>query len=333
MDKSLPATRIHLCTLFDVNFLSQGLALIDSVETNSDTEIIWTILALDDAAKTKLQELNRPNIKVLSLPLFPDLDLRSLINVRPWRELCWTSAACLLNFCLDEDLNSHYVGYIDADCFFLSDIAEMLKEIPPRKEFAIHEHNFSPDRMHWLEKSGRFNVGVIIGRPKSEFKYCISRWREQVLDRCDVNAEEGRCGDQTYLNDWPDQYPGVHVFKCVGVGVAPWNLNNYEITSFQNEIYVDNKKLYFFHFHGLQYRTIWNLFAFFIPAAGYELRYTPLSEVYSPYVRAILLNASKLSLKNAEVRFSSDLMWLIRNSLRNRIRIVTRAVVNRNVVH
>jgi hypothetical protein len=330
MNQTLTPVRINLCTLFDENFLAQGLTMIESVENNSNAEVVWTILAMDEATELKLQSLNRSNMTVIQFRHFPDLELKALATIRPWRELCWTSAACLLNFCLNLESDAQYVGYIDADCFFLSNIAEMLVEIPHEKEFAIHEHNYSPDRMQWLEKSGRFNVGVIIGKPKSEFLKCVSRWRIQVLDRCDVNVQEGRCGDQTYLNDWPDKYPSLHVFQSVGVGVAPWNLNNYQFTSSQNEKLVNLTTLYFFHFHGLQYRTLWNYFAVFVPAAGYQLRYVPLSEVYLPYVRAVLLQAYNLSLHNAKLRFNSDLIWLFRNTLRKRIRLVARLRVSRN---
>ena len=46
---------VWACTLFDSNFLVQGLALIESVESNSTCNIYWTVLALDDLSYSTLK--------------------------------------------------------------------------------------------------------------------------------------------------------------------------------------------------------------------------------------------------------------------------------------
>lgn len=319
MDKLTNQPSIHLCTLFDFNFLAQGLALFESVERNTLGRISWTVLALDVETERKLQDINKENLTVISFQSFADEELRSLVGIRPWREICWTSAACLLNFCLRQETEFAFIGYVDADCFFFGNIVEMLEEIPPNKNFAIHEHKFSEDRKGWLQKSGRFNVGVVIGRPSQEYLDCITSWRRRVLERCDVDMQAGRCGDQTYLNDWPSQFTSLHIFSCIGVGVAPWNVNNYEVYELANELFVNDSKVFFFHFHSLQIRKLSKFIYLLVPAAGYELNYVPNKEIYLPYISQLNIAHAIYRAPIRKFSLAKDAKWLLQNGLKGRL--------------
>ena len=321
MDKSNDQASIHLCTLFDSNFLAQGLALIDSVESKASGQVHWTILALDSISSEKLNSLSKPNLSVILFDDFEDTALKALVGARPWREICWTSAACLLRYCLNSNVGYSFVGYVDADCFFVGDIFEMVSEIPDSKNIAIHEHRYSPDRIEWLPKSGRFNVGVVIGRPGTEFNTCIEIWRQQVLQRCDVNISEGRCGDQTYLNDWPQKFRSLYIFENPGVGLAPWNLNNYQLNSINNRLFIGEKSVYFFHFHGLQFRLIRSLAGAYVAASGYQIKILPIKEIYKPYISIILLNSTRLGLRSHQIHLPQDFMWLIKHTLKGQLKI------------
>lgn len=324
MEDSPIERNLHLCTLFDSKYLAQGLALIESVERTTNANIYWTVLALDQKAAVKLVSLSKSNIEVIELLNFPDLELRGLIGQRPWREICWTSASCLLSYCIDQSLPVDFVGYVDADCFFFGDIDNMLTGIPHDKSIAIHEHNFSSDRREWLQKSGRFNVGVVIGRPDVHFSDCIRNWRRQVLSKCTVDFEAGECGDQTYLNEWPSRYPAVHIFSSKGAGVAPWNLNNYRV-SIQNEMLaVDEEELYFFHFHGLQVHYFTRFLVFYVAASGYNLLAPPIKTIYMPYVSSTLRAAIFANLTLRDLNSTRNFSWILRNFLNGRLRIFIR---------
>jgi len=313
---------VHLCTLFDKNFLIQGLALIESVSAQTTSDVSWTVLALDSETYMKLLELRISNLEVLDFNSLADSDLIALVGARPWRELCWTSAACLLAYTLRNDKTSEFVGYVDADCYFFGDIAEMLGEIPVYKSFAIHEHNFSADRKDWERKSGRFNVGVIIGRKSAQFITCIDRWRINVLDRCDVDQASGRCGDQSYLNSWPGEFSELFIFEQPGVGVAPWNLNNFEISQKHSSILVDGLPVYFFHFHGLEVGFLSSWLSLIIPASGYKLTYIPWQEIYSPYIGKLMKFKATEGVTNS--RRISSFSWYFKNGIKNRIYIASR---------
>jgi len=307
---------IRVCTLFDSKFVVQGMALIESVENESSCNVFWTVLALDETSWSFLHSMDKPNIQVIHIDAFEDTELQALKHKRSWNEFCWTSAACLLNYCLSQSQIGQKVAYIDADCYFFDDVDELLKPLAGGSKITIHEHRFSKDRMAWLEKSGRFNVGLIAGVNDSEYRNCVQRWRGQVLDRCDVNPTEGRCGDQTYLNEWPSLYSSLHILDSPGAGLAPWNIKNYRIEIFDGILKVNSKALYFYHFSALEIIFFSSFFSIYIPAAGYLNMDRNERKIYSKYMKH-LMRISKASGHNPRfrIRFKSNLKTLLKGGV------------------
>jgi hypothetical protein len=279
---------IRVCTLFDSSFLLQGLALIESVNNHSSCHVWWTVLALDKFTVETLKLLNVKDLEVIFIDDFEDHQLLSLRSTRPWNEFCWTSAACLLNFCLSASKLGQRVVYIDADCYFFGDLGKLLAPLSAGYEIAIHEHRFSIDRLMWLNKSGRFNVGLIAGNNNGDFIVCIARWRDQVLERCDVNHLEGRCGDQTYLNEWPNLYSSLYILEGSGVGLAPWNIKNYKISTKSHTIEVNSEPLYFYHFSALRFIYFSKFLTLFIPADGYLKMERKELVIYRYYLKHLM---------------------------------------------
>lgn len=279
---------IRVCTLFDSNFSLQGIAMIESVENCSSELIEWTILALDESVYRFLIDLNRQNFQVLRFNDLEDPELMALIHTRAWNEVCWTSAACLLNFSLRSVKADQRIAYIDADCYFFSDLSTFFEDAQGNCKIFIHEHNFSSDRLSWLPKSGRFNVGVVGGIKSKSFESCIAYWREQVLDDCSVDPKLGKCGDQTYLNNWPELFGDLCVVQNPGVGVAPWNLNNYSVTINNDMPYVNGVKSVFFHFHGLKIVFITKYLSVYFTAPGYNFIHDPDGTFYKPYISHLM---------------------------------------------
>lgn len=295
--------------------------MILSLEKYTAAQISWTVLALDNETSDKLTELSLENIEIIRFSDFQDSELLALLGTRPWREICWTSAACLLKYCIEKSQNFEFIGYIDADCYFFNDIEIMLNEIPAHKNIGIHEHRYSPDRISWLEKSGRFNVGVVIGRPGIEYLDCISLWRSQVIDFCGVDFTRGMCGDQTYLNDWPVRYSGLYIFEGKGAGVAPWNLNNYEVRADGGTLSVDDIPVIFFHFHGLEIRNIGWKVSMYVPAAGYNLVRSDIAVFCKIYIKNLLTLSQQINFKYTQFNIDNDLSWLIRNLYRRHLKL------------
>lgn len=297
--------------------MAQGLALIDSVNHHSSTKITWHVLALDEKVSDVLK-ISYPNIDVIDFDVEFDLELFESSKIRPWRETCWSGAACLLHKLSHSLQDGTSIVYLDADCYFFNDISEMLKPLTNHK-IAIHEHNFSHDRKEWLEKSGRFNVGAVAGIAGDVFQSCTAKWRLQVLDSCESIPSLGKCGDQSYLNEWPDLYPELYIWDFPGVGLAPWNLNNFPPLKKEADVLVNDSKLFFFHFHGLQIMYFGKLFAFFVPASGYELKNVPFRFVFLPYVKELIKNRIRFDIGRKSYNARTGFKWFIVNLLRRKL--------------
>ncbi len=278
---------ITLCTLFDENYLLSGVTMISSVEKYASVSVNWTILALTDEAERILNKIREPNWQILNLKTLRDPEFFALRETRPWKEFCFTAGACLLKQVEVRSQPGSIIAYIDSDCFFYDDIVQCLKPLTQGASILIHEHKFSPDRIQWLAKSGRFNVGVVAGVTATEFSKCLTRWRSQVIDNCEVNPDLGKCGDQSYLNEWPDLYPSLEIMKGKGMGLGPWNLTNYSTSKINRQIKVDNDCLYFYHFHGLTIYGEKIPFLVAIPEPSYKLNYSDVTLIYKPYIQGI----------------------------------------------
>jgi hypothetical protein len=267
--------------------MSRGLAMIESINNTSNAPIKYTVLAMDDSTFQFLKTLKITNLYVLHLRDFADLEFQSLIKVRPFRELCWTAAACLVRNVFKTDEESDFIIYVDSDCYFYSDILEMTTNWENGSNIFVHEHRYSPLRKIWEDSAGRFNVGVVGFRGKSvEAWKCLERWRLQVLAVCERNPDKGLCGDQTYLNEWPGLYPGLQIMKSAGEGAAPWNVEPLLALRNKDSISVDGQKLIFYHFHSLRLGVNKKLRILSIRLAfGYSIPISFRKFVYGPYLK------------------------------------------------
>jgi hypothetical protein len=305
-----------VCTLFDKGFLQRGVALINSLNEHEDVDLDFKILCLDDISANAVRELQMKNIEVLLLEDILEPKLIKAQQNRSWREFCWTLPACLLKYLIVERSIQGKLFYVDSDCFFFSSPRQMFALLDEGNEIVVHEHRFSPDRVSWQATSGRFNVGVVGGLIPGQFEECVERWSAQVLDECVLDPENGKCGDQTYLDEWPELYSKLHIMEDKGIGVAPWNMNSYQLRAKNNVVFVDRTVLVFFHFSRFQIFFERLGFIVYTCAGGYDVTPAYRKLVYRRYAKA-LLKASK-DIRSSKTRWvtslNKDLVRVIRRS-------------------
>lgn len=270
------------CTYFDKGFLLKGLALHSSLIKFNPEAKLW-ILAFDKFTEKLLKKMKLRGVTVISLEEFEDKELRAVKSTRNIVEYYWTCTPSLPLYIIKKNPDVKFVTYLDADLYFYSDAMIGIKEINNRSIVAV-PHRFPKGLEHIAKDSGFFNVAFNVFKNDDSGIKCLKRWRNQCLDWCYWKLEDGKLGDQMYLDEWPKLYKrSLVISKNIGVDAAPWNISQYKITKKDNFVYLDGTKLLCYHFHQFQILGV-NSFS---RVLGYTLSREVIKYIYEPYEKEI----------------------------------------------
>jgi hypothetical protein len=256
---------------------------------------------MDNETKLILEKLKFNNVICIPLNEIEDDQLLKVKLDRGIAEYCWTLSPCLPWYIFENYKYVDFLTYLDADLFFYSDVQPILDEIG-ESSIAIIEHRFT-DRLKEREVNGRFCVEWVSFRRNEEGLSCLLRWKEQCIEWCYYRLEDGKMGDQKYLDEWPVRYSSCHIIEHLGAGVAPWNFPKYEFSEdFNNNIKVNSEKLIFYHFH--QFQLLSNG-KFDRLSNFYTLERDEPNNVYEKYENEI--DKCVLTIKKIEPKFSSGI--------------------------
>lgn len=231
----------HYVTIFDRLFIPQGLALHMSMERHLSHYKLW-ILCADDETYTVLSKLTLTNVSLLQLSQLESDDLRRVKSSRSKVEYYWTVTPFAPRYVFDADANVNRVTYLDADLWFLQCPDPIFQELDAcKKGVLITDHGYAPENDQ-SQSSGQYCVQFLtFHRDKGE--KVRKSWEAKCLEWCHARHEDGKFGDQKYLEDWPKQFPDqTHVLTKQKYALAPWNVTRF---SYSNAI--------FYHFHSYRY--------------------------------------------------------------------------------
>jgi len=259
----------NYCTLFDSNYLTRGLAMYESLKKYSDNFNLY-IFSFDDKSHKLLKALNLEFATVISLKKFEDKELLKVKDDRSAGEYCWTCTPSTIKYCI-ESYNLDACTYLDADLYFFSNPAVLIEEMD-EKSVLITEHRYT-DQYNQSATSGIYCVQFMTFKNNENGMKVLNWWRDACNDWCYARFEDGKFGDQKYLDDWTSRFDGVHVLKNLGGGVAPWNVQQYYLSS-------KSFHLIFYHFHN--YKIFKNNK---IELGNYKLNKNDIEILYKPYTR------------------------------------------------
>ena len=271
------------CTLFDGNYLFKAVAMARSLERHCPDHRL-TCFCFDDDAQRLIDALGLPRVQTVSLEQLEAHDpaFHSTKGDRSPVEYCWTATPALPLYCFESRPDLQEVTYLDADLMFFADPEPLFEEMGS-ESVLITPHRFSREYAHHAI-SGIYNVQFLTFRNDERGMKVLRWWHDRCIEWCYDKLEDGKLGDQAYLNDWPERFEGVHVLQHKGGGLAPWNITQYHVRERDGRVWVDDDELVFFHYHRVRLveggRHQWQPPGYWISPHNRRL-------IYSPYEAAL----------------------------------------------
>jgi hypothetical protein len=279
--------KLNFVTLFNANYLSRGLLMYRSLEKQCANFHLY-VVAFDDITYNYFQSFPEKNLTAISLTQFEDEKLLAIKSTRSAGEYCWTCTASTILYAIQTFQLTHCV-YVDADmCFY--DNPQILFDEWGDKSILLTEHRYTTAYDQSIV-SGKYCVQFVGFKNDTNGLEALNYWRNACIDWCYARAEDGKFGDQKYLDDWLIRFKNVHILQYLGGGLAPWNMQQYNFQSNLSKINGIEKtsealfNAVFFHFHGLKLYT--NNIAL-LTGATYEMNKEALNLFYKPYVKDLI---------------------------------------------
>ena len=306
----------HYVTLFDSLFLPQGLALHRSMERHCDLYTLW-ILCIDQDAFDRLKILNLPHVQLLNLNDLECAELKAVRATRSLREYCWTLTPISVRFVFEADKSIQRVTYLDADTWFRKNPKPVFQELDASsKGVLITDHAYAPEYDVSIE-SGQYCVQFVSFNRKTG-EQVRAWWEDRCKEWCYAKSEDGKFGDQKYLDQWPILFEViVHIAQNKEWFLAPWNATRFP---YGNAI--------FWHFQGLRLIKKGNRWRAFF--GTYPLPKVVREYIYSPYLKDLRYAIDLLSKVGIPVasQFELTCLFQLKNFLRGILDLRWRANQN-----
>ncbi len=322
--------KLNFCTLFDSNYLSRGIAMWQSLSQNCPDSHLY-IYAFDDKSYSVLSELKFPNTTLISLKDFETAELLAIKSSRTAAEYCWTCTPCIISHSINQ-FNLDHCTYVDADLFFYSNPKTLIDEMG-NDSVLITEHRYTPLYDQSLT-SGKYCVQFMTFKNDDRGMRVLNWWKNECLKWCHARFEDGKFGDQKYLDDWTTRFDGVHELQNLGGGVAPWNLQQYFFSRKDNKIYLkknettESYQMVFFHFHHLKI-FLNNIVKI---TATYFIDRKSLKYFYFPYIKKLMeINEQIKKIDNSfDSNGAKSLSPATPYSMKDKIHLYKEAIVSLN---
>lgn len=199
------------------------------------------VLAVDQETKRVLDALKLPGMNVISVEELEDARLKEIRQQRDLSEYCWTLKPVLLLKLVERFKECDIFVYLDSDIFFFDNPMRLLKG---KRNWSVLLTTHKVNR--------KANGGFAAFRRSSSTYAILEWWRDRCMEWCYSCYNDGKFGDQGYLDYLRLRFKGVYYLDAPGANVAPWNSYKYDFALKNEEVYVNRSRLVFYHFSGLR---------------------------------------------------------------------------------
>lgn len=234
---------MNFCTLYDSNYISKGIALYLSI-VNHTNDFTMYVMAMDRKCEEKLKELRFPNIIVECLDDNMNYELVEAKRNRSRAEFCWTCGPYITyHFLTKYTLDS--ISYLDSDLMFFTSPKVIFEEFEKKNASIGLSPHFVP-----YNATGKYCVQYCYFKNDKDGLSALTWWKNECLKWCYSQIEDGKYGDQMYLDQMPKLFKNVCDIEHRGTGIAYWNEFAYK---FRKDSVIYHGVIYpfvFFHYSG-----------------------------------------------------------------------------------
>jgi hypothetical protein len=266
----------HFCTLFDKNYLYQGLTLFRSLERHAKSFVLYAI-CMDERSFDTVSRLQKPGLVPIPVQALESEETRPVRARTTHGQYCWVCQPVGCIYLLDR-FNLSRITYLEADSMFFGD-PDLLFEELRNGSASVVPHRFSR-RYDFTRVAGKHCVQFNAFRNTPEGRAVLGYWKAECFKYSkDLPT---RYPGQMCLNHWSELFPGVRELQHPGAGLAPWNVESYHLSEKGGQLFVDESPVVFYHYH--QYARY--------PNGDHELGDYRLDDrvvdlIYRPYAREI----------------------------------------------
>lgn len=232
----------NFVTILDRSYLLKGLALYASIKRTCPDFRLW-VLGLDEEVVRHFNSIDDLRVVALDVRQFETEALRKVRKARTVGEYSWTLTPFSYEFVFALEPSLEILTYIDADVWLLADPAPILDLLrgDPAANIVVTPHGYAPE-YDQSQVSGKYCVQFMPARRAA--LPILREWQKECLAWCFNRHEDGKFGDQMYLDSWTHKYgSAVRELEDMSLAQGPWNARLHR-----------PEDAIFYHFHGL---TVW----------------------------------------------------------------------------
>lgn len=243
----------YYCTTLSKDYIHKGLMLYNSLKKH-DKKFKMFIICMHDEVKNLLGKIIYENAVFIAIKDIEtwDSELISVKLGRSEKEYAWTSKASIILYLLSNYSELNHIVWLDSDIVFYSDPQPIFNELK-LCSILLTKEGFKGINKKLKNVYGVFNTGLM-GFKRNEYSIKRIDWlRKKCIEWCYDWILPGKWSDQMYLNHWDKRFKGVRVIKNIGINATAWNVQGCKARKIDNEIYLDDTKLIFYHYSGFRY--------------------------------------------------------------------------------
>lgn len=242
----------NYCTIFSRDSLYRGLLFYRSLK-NHDKDFRLFIVFLHDEVRQLVERMRLENTVLINHSVIESGDegLRSVMGTRGDQEYAWTLKAPMMLHIFKNYPNVESLVYIDGDVEFYSSPEPIFEELQKYSLLLTRERFYIQDNEAWYENYGKYNGGFLAFNRNQSSMQILEWLRDKCLGWCFNRVEDGKYGDQKFIDEIETHFQGVGISKNMGINTTAWYSHASVMEARDGRFYVNEVPITFYHYSGM----------------------------------------------------------------------------------